>query len=125
MTTAEAIRIGHPGSPPAGSRPAIAQPGWPAPAADGCPATRLTRIREQFDATGDNARSVSYGVRTTAGIITGAALIMVAVFAGFSSAQLVMFQQMGSGLGVAVRLTGRASTTPPRWRSHLERKFDG
>ena len=41
----------------------------------------LTRIREHFDRTGDNTESVAYGLRTTAGIITGAALIMVAVFA--------------------------------------------
>ncbi|HEX6237195.1 MAG TPA: PEP/pyruvate-binding domain-containing protein, partial [Acidimicrobiales bacterium] len=64
----------------------------------------LTRIREQFDRTHDNAGSVAYGLRTTAGIITGAALIMVAVFAGFASGELVMFQQVGFGLGVAVLL---------------------
>ena len=62
----------------------------------------LTRIREQYDKTGDNTASVAYGLRTTAGIITGAALIMVAVFAGFASGQLVDMQQMGFGLGVAV-----------------------
>ena len=62
----------------------------------------LTRIREQYDTTGDNTGAVAYGLRTTAGIITGAALIMVAVFAGFASGRLVMFQQMGFGLGVAV-----------------------
>ena len=43
-------------------------------------------------------------MRSTAGIITGAALIMVAVFAGFAAGQLVMFQEMGFGLGVAVLL---------------------
>ncbi|MCA1692208.1 MAG: MMPL family transporter [Actinobacteria bacterium] len=62
----------------------------------------LSRIREHYDITGDNTGSVAYGLRTTAGIITGAALIMVAVFAGFASGQLVMFQQMGFGLAVAV-----------------------
>jgi RND superfamily putative drug exporter len=45
---------------------------------------------------------VAFGLRTTAGIITGAALIMVAVFGGFASGQLVMFQQMGFGLAAAV-----------------------
>ena len=64
----------------------------------------LTRIREHYDRSGDNAGSVAHGLRTTAGIITGAALIMVAVFAGFASGDLVMFQQMGFGLGVAVLL---------------------
>jgi RND superfamily putative drug exporter len=47
---------------------------------------------------------VTFGVGTTSRLITGAALIMVAVFAGFASGQLVMFQQMGFGLGVAVLL---------------------
>jgi RND superfamily putative drug exporter len=45
-----------------------------------------------------------FGVGSTARIITGAALIMVAVFGGFAAGQMVMFQQMGFGLGVAVLL---------------------
>jgi RND superfamily putative drug exporter len=64
----------------------------------------LTRIRERWDLTGDNAGSVAYGLRTTAGIITGAALIMVAVFGGFAAGELVSLQQMGFGLAVAVFL---------------------
>ena len=43
-------------------------------------------------------------MRSTAGIITGAALIMAAVFGGFALGDLVMFQQMGFGLAVAVLL---------------------
>jgi putative drug exporter of the RND superfamily len=62
----------------------------------------LSRIRERWLATGDTLASVAFGVGTTARLITGAALIMVAVFAGFASGQLVMFQQMGFGLGAAV-----------------------
>ena len=62
----------------------------------------LSRIREHYDRTGDNAESVAEGVRTTARIITGAALIMVAVFGGFAAGRLVSFQQMGFGLAVAV-----------------------
>jgi uncharacterized membrane protein YdfJ with MMPL/SSD domain len=64
----------------------------------------LSRIRERFNQTGDNSESVRFGVRSTAGIITGAALIMAAVFAGFALGDLVMFQQMGFGLAVAVIL---------------------
>ena len=64
----------------------------------------LSRIRERFGQTGDNAASVGFGIRSTAGIITGAALIMVAVFAAFAMGDLVMFQQMGFGLAVAVTL---------------------
>jgi putative drug exporter of the RND superfamily len=62
----------------------------------------LTRIREEYDKTGDNTEAVAYGLRTTAGIITGAALIMVAVFTGFAAGRLGPLQQMGFGLGVAV-----------------------
>ena len=42
----------------------------------------LSRIRERFNETGDNSESVAFGVRSTATIITGAALIMAAVFGG-------------------------------------------
>jgi len=62
----------------------------------------LSRIREHYDKTGDNSGSVAYGLRTTAGVITGAALIMVAVFFGFAAGDLVDMQQMGFGLGVAI-----------------------
>lgn len=64
----------------------------------------LSRIRERYDQSLDNTESVAFGLRTTAGIITGAALIMVAVFGGFAAGDLVMFQQLGFGLGVAVLL---------------------
>jgi RND superfamily putative drug exporter len=64
----------------------------------------LTRIREEYDRTGDNTEAVAYGLRTTAGIITGAALIMVTVFSAFAAGRLGQFQQMGFGLAVAVFL---------------------
>jgi len=64
----------------------------------------LSRIREHYDLTGRNTESVAVGLHSTAKIITGAALIMVAVFGGFASGRLVMLQQMGFGLGVAVLL---------------------
>lgn len=64
----------------------------------------LSRVREHHDATGDNAAAVVQAVGSTAGVITGAALIMVAVFAGFAAGELVMFQQIGFGLAVAVLL---------------------
>ncbi len=64
----------------------------------------LSRIREHFDLTSKNRESVAVGLQATAKIITGAALIMVAVFAGFSAGNLVMMQQMGFGLAVAILL---------------------
>jgi RND superfamily putative drug exporter len=95
----------------------------------------LTRIREHYDLTGDNTEAVAYGLRTTAGIITGAALIMVAVFGGFAAGRLSPLQQMGFGLAVAVfldativrtilvpsamKLLGRANWYLPRWLEWL------
>ncbi len=64
----------------------------------------LSRIREHYDLTHRNRESVAVGLQATGKIITGAALIMVAVFVGFATGQLVMFQQMGFGLAVAVML---------------------
>ena len=91
----------------------------------------LTRIREEFDKSGDNTEAVAFGLRTTAGIITGAAVIMVAVFAGFAAGRLVPLEQMGFGLAVAVfldatvirsvivpssmRLLGNVNWYLPRW----------
>ncbi|HEX2422710.1 MAG TPA: MMPL family transporter [Actinomycetota bacterium] len=64
----------------------------------------LTRIREEYDKSGDNSEAVAFGLRTTGGIITGAAIIMVAVFAAFASGRIAGIQQMGFGLAIAVFL---------------------
>jgi putative drug exporter of the RND superfamily len=64
----------------------------------------LSRIRERWLESGETADAVAFGVRSTGRIITGAALIMVAVFGGFATGELVMFQQLGFGLGAAVLL---------------------
>jgi uncharacterized membrane protein YdfJ with MMPL/SSD domain len=62
----------------------------------------LSRIREKFSQSGDNDLAVSFGVGSTARLITGAALIIIAVFTGFARGDLVMFQQMGFGIAVAL-----------------------
>ncbi len=62
----------------------------------------LSRIKERYDATGSTTDAVIHGVSSTARLITGAALIIVAVFAGFAMGDLVMFQQMGFGVAVAL-----------------------
>ena len=64
----------------------------------------LSRIRERYDESGDNTEAVSYGLRSTGRIITGAALIMVAVFGGFAMGETVVNQLIGFGLGIAVLL---------------------
>jgi uncharacterized membrane protein YdfJ with MMPL/SSD domain len=62
----------------------------------------LSRIKERHDQTGDTKGAVSWGVSSTARIITGAALIIVAVFLGFAMGDLLQFQQMGFGVAVAL-----------------------
>jgi uncharacterized membrane protein YdfJ with MMPL/SSD domain len=62
----------------------------------------MSRIKERHDISGSTRDSVVWGVASTARIITGAALIIVVVFAGFAAGKLVMFQQMGFGIAVAL-----------------------
>ena len=62
----------------------------------------LSRIKERYTQTGDTAGAVAFGVGSTARLITGAALIIIAVFGGFAAGDLVMFQQMGFGVAVAL-----------------------
>ena len=64
----------------------------------------LSRVREHYDETHDNTDSVAFGIRNTGRIITGAALIMVAVFGGFALGRMADLQQVGLGLAVAVLL---------------------
>jgi uncharacterized membrane protein YdfJ with MMPL/SSD domain len=62
----------------------------------------LSRIHERWRRTGDTTDAIVFGIGSTARVITGAALIIVAVFAGFAAGDLVMFQQMGFGIAVAL-----------------------
>ena len=64
----------------------------------------LSRIRERYDESGNNNEAVAYGLRSTAGLITGAALIMVVVFGAFAAGETVVNQLMGFGLAIAVFL---------------------
>jgi putative drug exporter of the RND superfamily len=62
----------------------------------------LSRIRERYLQTRSNDEAVAHGIGSTARIITGAALIIIAVFGGFAVGDLVMFQQMGFGVAVSL-----------------------
>jgi putative drug exporter of the RND superfamily len=91
----------------------------------------LSRIREEWDATGDNARAVTHGLASTARVITAAAAIMVVVFLSFVLTPDVSVKQIGLGLAVAVlidatvvrlvlvpavmELLGSANWWLPRW----------
>jgi putative drug exporter of the RND superfamily len=95
----------------------------------------LSRIREQFSRTGDNNYAVRFGIVSTGRLITGAALIIIAVFWGFAMGELIMFQQMGFGVAVALlidatlvrsvlvpasmRLLGRWNWYLPSWLEWL------
>jgi RND superfamily putative drug exporter len=97
----------------------------------------LSRIKERRDQTGDTNGAVSWGVSSTARIITGAAFIIVAVFLGFAMGDLLQFQQMGFGVAVALlvdatiirsvilpsimALLGRWNWYLPRWLNWLPR----
>jgi RND superfamily putative drug exporter len=90
----------------------------------------LSRIQERYGHTLDNRDAVAFGLRTTGGIITGAAVIMVAVFAGFAAGRLADLQQTGFGLAVAVLidaalvrsvLVPAAMTLLGKWNWYLPR----
>ena len=91
----------------------------------------LSRIRERYIATGDNTRAVAEGIGITGGIITGAALIMVAVFAAFGLSSIIFIKALGLTMALAVlidatvvrgllvpafmRVMGRINWWAPRW----------
>ena len=62
----------------------------------------LSRIQEAYRRTGENTMSVAEGLSKTAGVITGAALIMVSVFAAFALAEVVTIKSIGVGMAIAV-----------------------
>jgi RND superfamily putative drug exporter len=64
----------------------------------------LARMRERYEAGGDNAAAIAFGLEKTAGVITGAAAIMAAVFVSFATAPVATVSQMGVGLTVAILL---------------------
>jgi RND superfamily putative drug exporter len=62
----------------------------------------LSRIREAVDRGMTTDQAVSHGIKTTAGTVTSAAIVMVAVFSIFATLSMIDFKQMGVGLAVAV-----------------------
>ncbi len=64
----------------------------------------LIRMREHYDVHGDNAAAIEFGLEKTARVITGAAVIMMAVFIAFAGSSLATVSQLGVGLTVAVIL---------------------
>jgi RND superfamily putative drug exporter len=62
----------------------------------------LSRIREAYDRGATTDQAVSHGIKTTAGVITSAALVMVCVFSVFGILSFMIFKQIGVGLAVAI-----------------------
>jgi RND superfamily putative drug exporter len=64
----------------------------------------LSRMREEWDASHDNERAVALGLERTGRIVTAAAVIMIAAFAGFTAGSFVWSQEFGVGLSAAILL---------------------
>src|SRR6185295_18399088 len=61
----------------------------------------LTRIREAVDAGMTTETAISHAIKSTAGVITSAAVVMVAVFSIFATLGMIEFKQFGVALAVA------------------------
>ena len=62
----------------------------------------LSRIREAYDGGLTTQAAVAHGIKTTAGVVTSAAIVMVAVFSIFGALQAMIFKQFGVGLAAAI-----------------------
>ncbi len=98
----------------------------------------LSRVREAFNERHGNRESVAIGVRRTAGLITSAAAIMIAVFAAFAFARVIPVRAMGVGMAIAIfidatlvrtilvpatmRLLGRLNWWLPKWARSLGKR---
>jgi RND superfamily putative drug exporter len=99
----------------------------------------LSRIRERYLIHGDNALAVEEGIGITGGIITGAALIMVAVFGAFALSSVVLIKALGFSMALAVlidativrgilvpafmRVMGDLNWWAPRWMQRIVAKL--
>ena len=97
----------------------------------------LSRIREYYDRGMSTEDAVSHGIKSTAGVVTSAAAVMVLVFGVFSLMPIIDMKEMGIGLAAAVlidativrgvllpatmKLLGRWNWYLPRWLEWLPR----
>jgi uncharacterized membrane protein YdfJ with MMPL/SSD domain len=99
----------------------------------------LSRIRECYDRGATTDEAIAHGIKTTAGVVTSAAIVMVAVFSIFGTLSMIIFKQFGVGLAAAIlidativraillpasmKLLGEANWYLPSWLEwlpHLE-----
>jgi uncharacterized membrane protein YdfJ with MMPL/SSD domain len=64
----------------------------------------ISRIRETFDRGASTDEAIAHGIKSTAGVVTSAAIVMVSVFAIFGTLSMLFFKQFGVGLATAVLL---------------------
>jgi len=62
----------------------------------------LSRIREAYDKGMSTDEAIAHGIKTTAGVVTSAAIVMVGVFSIFGALQMMIFKQFGVGLAAAI-----------------------
>jgi uncharacterized membrane protein YdfJ with MMPL/SSD domain len=62
----------------------------------------ISRIRETYDAGAPMDDAIAHGIKSTAGVVTSAAVVMVAVFSIFAALSMLMFKQFGVGLAAAI-----------------------
>ena len=62
----------------------------------------ISRIRETFDRGASMDDAIAHGIKSTAGVVTSAAIVMVAVFSIFATLSMLMFKQFGVGLAAAI-----------------------
>jgi RND superfamily putative drug exporter len=95
----------------------------------------ISRIRETFDRGANTDEAIAHGIKSTAGVVTSAAMVMVSVFAIFGTLSMLFFKQFGVGLATAVlldativravllpatmKLLGDANWYLPRWLEWL------
>ena len=99
----------------------------------------LSRIKEEYDRTGDNTASVALGLERTGRIVTAAALLLSIVFIAFATSSVTFIKLFGVGLTIAVladaslvratlvpafmRLAGRANWWAPQWMRKVYDRF--
>jgi uncharacterized membrane protein YdfJ with MMPL/SSD domain len=97
----------------------------------------LSRIREAYDRGLSNDQAVAHGIRSTAGVVTSAATVMVVTFAVFAAMPIIDMKEMGIGLAAAIlidativravllpatmKLLGDRNWYLPRWLEWLPR----
>jgi uncharacterized membrane protein YdfJ with MMPL/SSD domain len=62
----------------------------------------ISRIRETFDRGASTEEAIAHGIKSTAGVVTSAAIVMVSVFAIFGTLSMLFFKQFGVGLAAAI-----------------------